>query len=99
MVGFQTSYAPIGVCEGGRLSCIQERHKEATSGQGLRGLLFMHCKAPDTSRLHAQVPVTFIYGDGDWMEPAAGQRVARAVLQHRGRLSPTDGQVHSSLCS
>ena len=44
-----------------------------------------------------QVPVTFIYGDGDWMEPAAGQRVARAVLQHRGRLSPTDGQVCSAL--
>jgi hypothetical protein len=40
-----------------------------------------------------QVPVSFIYGDSDWMEPAAGQRVARAVLEHRGRLSPTDGEV------
>lgn len=41
--------------------------------------------------------MTFIYGDADWMEPAAGQRVARAVLQHRGRLSPTDGQVRSAV--
>lgn len=52
----------------------------------------------DKGRMCLQVPVTFIYGDADWMEPAAGQRVARAVLQHRGRLSSTDCEVHSLTC-
>ncbi|BDA50675.1 (Lyso)-N-acylphosphatidylethanolamine lipase [Coccomyxa sp. Obi] len=75
-------------------------HIMAARGSGehaLRHLLapFARAKHPLEGRLqHIKVPVTFIYGDADWMEPAAGQRVARAVLQHRGRLSPTDGQVN-----
>ncbi|KAK9917093.1 hypothetical protein WJX75_000828 [Coccomyxa subellipsoidea] len=74
-------------------------HIMAARGSGehaLRHLLapFARAKHPLEGRLHdLKVPVSFIYGDSDWMEPAAGQRVARAVLEHRGRLSPTDGEV------
>lgn len=40
-----------------------------------------------------QVPVSIIYGEHDWMDPRAGQRVAAAVARDRGQLSPTDCQV------
>ena len=41
----------------------------------------------------SQVPVSIIYGEHDWMDPRAGQRVAAAVARDRGRLSATDCQV------
>ena len=44
-----------------------------------------------------QVPVSFVYGETDWMDPKAGVRVAASVQQSRGALSSTDCQVcHNS---
>ena len=40
-----------------------------------------------------QVPVSFVYGETDWMDPKAGVRVAASVRNSRGTLSPTDCQV------
>lgn len=40
-----------------------------------------------------QVPVSFVYGETDWMDPKAGVRVAASVRQSRGALSSTDCQV------
>lgn len=40
-----------------------------------------------------QVPVSFVYGETDWMDPKAGVRVAASVQQSRGTLSSTDCQV------
>ena len=47
-----------------------------------------------------QVPVSFVYGETDWMDPKAGVRVAASVRQSRGALSPTACQVgsHSRAC-
>jgi hypothetical protein len=36
------------------------------------------------------VPVSFVYGEHDWMQPSAGQRVAAATARARGRLTPYD---------
>ena len=44
-----------------------------------------------------QVPVSFVYGETDWMDPKAGVRVAASVRQSRGALSPTDCQVGAPL--
>ena len=41
-----------------------------------------------------QVPVSFVYGETDWMDPKAGVRVAASVQQSRGTLSTTDCQVY-----
>jgi hypothetical protein len=43
--------------------------------------------------VHVQVPVSFVYGEADWMDPQAGVRVAASVRQSRGSLSHTDCQV------
>ena len=43
--------------------------------------------------VHMQVPVSFVYGEADWMDPQAGMRVAASVRQSRGSLSRTDCQV------
>ena len=40
-----------------------------------------------------KVPVSFVYGKNDWMQPSAGQRVAAATVSARGRLSPYDCKV------
>lgn len=42
--------------------------------------------APLLERLaELKVPVTFIYGESDWMNPAAGQAVAQKLDQIRAR--------------
>ena len=46
-----------------------------------------------------QVPVSFVYGETDWMDPKAGVRVAASVRQSRGALSPTDCQVSPKSCT
>lgn len=58
------------------------------------------------SRIHAavrwltkcvcvQVPVSYIYGEHDWMDPLSGLRVCQSVEQDRGKLSPADLQLDS----
>ena len=42
-----------------------------------------------------QVPVTFIYGETDWMDPKGGARVCREIRQERGQLTPADLLVTS----
>ena len=42
-----------------------------------------------------QVPVTFIYGEGDWMDPKGGARVCKEIREERGQLTPADLQVTS----
>ena len=42
-----------------------------------------------------QVPVTFIYGDTDWMDPKGGARVCKEIRQERGQLTPADLLVTS----
>ena len=41
----------------------------------------------------AQVPVTFIYGESDWMNPAAGAAVAAKLDALRRRAVPSDHAV------
>lgn len=40
-----------------------------------------------------QVPVTFIYGEHDWMNPATGKDVCSAIEAKRGKLTPEDLKV------
>ena len=40
-----------------------------------------------------QVPCSLIYGESDWMDPRAGQRIFDSMLQERGKLSSSDLQV------
>ncbi|CAL5229333.1 g12639 [Coccomyxa viridis] len=74
-------------------------HIMAARGSGehaLRHLLapFARAKHPLEGRLHElKVPVSFVYGETDWMDPKAGVRVAASVRQSRGALSSTDCQV------
>ena len=49
--------------------------------------------------LACKVPCSWIYGEGDWMDPAAGQKVCNDVASQRGKLSPTDLTVRASRCS
>ena len=42
-----------------------------------------------------QVPVTFIYGEGDWMDPKGGARVCKEIREERGQLTPADLLVTS----
>ena len=42
-----------------------------------------------------QVPVTFIYGETDWMDPKGGARVCKEIRQERGQLTPADLLVTS----
>ena len=39
------------------------------------------------------MPVSFVYGEHDWMQPSVGERVAAATARARGRLSPHDCKV------
>ncbi|KAF8057920.1 1-acylglycerol-3-phosphate O-acyltransferase [Scenedesmus sp. PABB004] len=50
--------------------------------------------APLAERLlQLEVPVSFIYGEHDWMNPAAGQAVADALDAARRRTVPSDHRV------
>ncbi len=42
------------------------------------------------------MPVSFVYGEHDWMQPSAGQRVAAATASARGRLTPYDCKVRAA---
>jgi hypothetical protein len=45
-------------------------------------------------RLHElKVPVTFMYGDVDWMSPDQGRAVCKALEAGRGKMSETDLKV------
>ncbi len=55
-------------------------------------LLFVMCHC---ELLLMQVPVTFIYGEGDWMDPKGGARVCKEIREERGQLSPADLLVTS----
>ncbi|KAK9821605.1 hypothetical protein WJX81_005670 [Elliptochloris bilobata] len=74
-------------------------HIMAARGSGehaLRHLLapFARARHPLEGRLQElRVPVSFVYGEHDWMQPSAGQRVAAATMRARGRLSPYDCKV------
>lgn len=48
---------------------------------------------PSSRPQELKVPVSFVYGKNDWMQPSAGQRVAAATVSARGRLSPYDCKV------
>ena len=48
---------------------------------------------PSSPPQELKVPVSFVYGKNDWMQPSAGQRVAAATVSARGRLSPYDCKV------
>jgi len=37
-----------------------------------------------------QVPMTFMYGDRDWMDPRGGQRALAGARQHRQPTTPGD---------
>lgn len=43
--------------------------------------------------LDSRVPVTFIYGEHDWMNPAAGKALAKELDEKRQRQVPTDHEV------
>lgn len=68
----------------------------AARGSGefaLRHLLepFAWARQPIGPRLHQlRVPLSFIYGDSDWMRPAAGREAAEAARERRGAATPTD---------
>ncbi|KAK9840870.1 hypothetical protein WJX74_005899 [Apatococcus lobatus] len=74
-------------------------HITADRGSGefaLRHLLgpFAWARNALETRLHElKVPVSFIYGEHDWMDPRKGQKACRDVVERRGRLSPDDLQV------
>jgi hypothetical protein len=53
----------------------------------------MHRKGENGVCARVQVPLSFVYGEADWMDPQAGVRVAASVRQSRGSLSHTDCQV------
>lgn len=40
-----------------------------------------------------QIPMTFIYGESDWMDPKTGVRVCKAIRDSRSPFSQTDLQV------
>ena len=40
-----------------------------------------------------KVPVTFIYGEHDWMNPQTGKDCCTAIEATRGRLNPDDLKV------
>lgn len=40
-----------------------------------------------------QVPVTFMYGDHDWMDPAGAHRAAAGMAERRAAAGPGDQQV------
>ncbi|KAL3155811.1 hypothetical protein ABBQ32_012824 [Trebouxia sp. C0010 RCD-2024] len=44
---------------------------------------------------HLKVPVTFIYGESDWMDPKGGARVCKEIREERGQLTPADLLVTS----
>eukprot|EP00884_Botryococcus_braunii_P004708 jgi/Botrbrau1/14238/Bobra.0381s0002.2 len=74
-------------------------HIMAAKGSGefaLSHLLapFAWARHPLEGRLHElRVPVSFIYGETDWMDPKTGQRVCKAIRDSRGPLSESDLQV------
>ena len=68
--------------EGGSLAC---QHMNAPS------YVVCHQRAASAN---AQVPVTFIYGDRDWMDPAGARRAMEGVAGIRQPSGPAD-QVQS----
>ncbi|KAK9813732.1 hypothetical protein WJX73_005841 [Symbiochloris irregularis] len=76
-------------------------HIMAAKGSGehaLRHLLgpFAWARQPLEGHMHQlKVPVSYIYGEYDWMDPAAGLRVCHNVEEERGKLGPADLQVES----
>ena len=47
----------------------------------------------------AQVPMSFIYGESDWLDPKAGMNVCASVEKLRGKLNPADLKVRPGLCA
>lgn len=76
-------------------------HITAAKGSGehaLRHILkpFAWAHQPLEGQLqHLKVPVTFIYGEGDWMDPKGGARVCKEIREERGQLTSADLLVTS----